>query len=588
MTFQLVLVLAVLVGIVVTLSTDKLGSDVLALVVIVVLLLGGVLTPEEAFAGFSKEVIVILAALFVVTGALRETGAIDMISQRLMKHARGTSTQMLFIFMTIVSGVSVFMSNTTVTAMFIPTAEGIARRLRLNPSRLYIPLAYASILGGTISVIGTSTNLAVSGYLSKAQHHPIGFFETAPVGVVLVAVGIVYVLVLGRFLLPNRDEENAEAETRTYHTEIIVMSSSLLMGQRVTESHLVDLGITVTRIVRGDQILDSHPNVCFEENDIVVIEAAAETLLKVRAFRGIQLRAEAEKKNAGPHGSDQHEAEALVAPHSRLLGRSLKEANFEMRAGVAVLGLFREGEALPGMVEEVALEVGDLLLLEGSSRRLSLLRKDWGLSVLGEVGHGLIDTGKAPLVVAIFVAAIIVSSLRLVPTSVAFLSAALCCVLTGCLRLGRAYEFITWKLLILIACMSSYGVAMEKTGAAQFLANGIVHVLQPLGAIGVLSGLVFVTIILAPYLSSSAAALVILPISISVAHTMGAHDRPFEIAVMLAPSISFIAPLEPSFLLIYGPGKYRYSDFVRIGLGATFLLALTLIILVQWIWPLHG
>src|ERR1700686_865838 len=218
MTFQLVLVLAVLVGIVVTLSTDKLSSDVLALVVLVVLLLGGVLTPEEAFTGFSKEVIIILASLFVVTGALRETGAIDMISQRLMKHARGTSTQMVFVFMTIVAGVSVFMSNTTVTAMFIPTAEGIARRLRLNPPRLYIPLAYAAILGGTISVIGTSTNLAVSGYLTKAQHHPIGFFETAPVGFALVAVGIVYVLVLGRFLLPNRDEESADADIRTYHT----------------------------------------------------------------------------------------------------------------------------------------------------------------------------------------------------------------------------------------------------------------------------------------------------------------------------------------------------------------------------------
>jgi di/tricarboxylate transporter len=582
-------VLALLVAAIVLFSTEKLSVDLITLLLLVALVGKGILDPQEAFAGFSNEIIVILASIFVISGALQETGALDLISRRLMRAEMNAGKRLLSMMMLATGTVSAFMNNTTVTALFLAPVVGLARRLGVSPSKLLMPLAFASILGGTCTLIGTSTNVAVSGYLAKAGFEPLGFFEIAPVGIVALLVGTAYMSLVGSRMLKDREEDRLSGSygIREYLSEIVVMPNSPLIGQKSFESDLTLLDFRILKILRGDDAFLPDSRLVIERGDILLVEGKIENLVKVKKIEGIEIKADAELGDKDLKGADFRMAEVLITPHSGMAGRTLKELDFRARYGLIALAIYRHGQTILETLGNIVLREGDSLLVQGPESRFEARKGAFDFAVLGEVKVPDYQPRKGLLAVGFFVAAIGLGTFGVAPLSVCFLAAALAVVLTGSITIEKAHGFIDWRLLILIGGMTAFGTAMEKTGAAELLAGQIVGLLSPFGVMAVMAGFFAITILLTQPMSNAAAALVVLPVAIHSAHQLGADPRTFGIGVMLAASISFIAPFEPSCVLVYGPGRYRFFDFVKVGLGLTLVLAVVVLFLLPVFWPLR-
>lgn len=589
MTFSIGFVLLLLVVAIALFATEKLSVDIITFMLLIALVTGGILTPEEAFEGFSNDIIIILGAIFVISGALQETGVLDVLGNKLLKLGASSETRISLLVMGAASAVSGFMNNTTVTAMLQPPVIGIARRAGLSSSKLLMPLAFASILGGTCTLIGTSTNVAVSGYIKNAGMRELSLFEITPIGVIITVVGIAYMMLVGRRLLPDTKESSLTAEyaIREYLSEIIVLPDSPLIGDKSYESDLSILEFRILKIIRGGQQFLPSSRVFIEEGDTLLVEGRVENLMKVKKIEGIEIKAEAKLGDLDLQSSEFRIAEVLITPQSELIGRTLKEANFRQYSGLTVLAIYRHGQSLREEVRDTILRTGDLLLVQGPADRIDAVRVHPGLSILEEVSQPLYHPRKGMLTIAFFLLAVIIGGLGLLPLSIAFLAAAVMTILLRCINVEKAYEFVDWRLLVLIGGMTAFGIAMEKTGAAEYLAALVVNTLQPFGVMAILSGFFILTIILTQPMSNAAAALVVLPVAIKAAQQLGANERTFAIGIMLAASISFITPFEPSCILVYGPGKYRFVDFIKVGAGLTLVLAIVVLLFLPVFWPLY-
>jgi di/tricarboxylate transporter len=492
------------------------------------------------------------------------------------------------------------MNNTTVTAMLQPPVFSIARRLKISPSKVLMPLAFASIMGGTCTLIGTSTNVAVSGYLDRHGIADVKMFEITPIGLIIVVVGILYMITIGRRMLPDHTDAQLGAdsyEMRKYLTEIMVMPGSPLIGQSSFDSDLNILDFRVLNIIRGAQELLPSSRVPIEQDDVLLVEGKVETLMKVKKIEGIEIKAEVDLGDLESSGL--RIAELLITPQSELAGRTLREAEFRKYHGLTALAIYRTGQSLREKIGDVVLRVGDVLLVQGPEDRLVSARRNPGFSLLEKVAEPFFNPRKGLYAVVIFLIAVILGAIGSftnpltgevikLPVSICFLSAAVAVVLLRCVTVEKAYEFIDWRLLVLIGGMTAFGTAMTKTGAADLLASFVVASLQPMGIMAVIAGFFVLTIALTQPMSNAAAALVVLPVALKAAEKMDANLHTFGIAVMLAASISFIAPFEPSCILVYSPGKYRFFDFVKVGFGLTVALAIVVLLLLPVFWPLRN
>ncbi len=590
MTLPIAFVLALLLLAIALFATERISVDLITFLLLIALVTSGILAPAEAFAGFSNDIIIILGAIFVISGALQETGVLDLLGARILKLAGTSQNNLLLLLMSSTAAVSAFMNNTTVTAMFLPPTIGVARRAKLNASRLLMPLAFASILGGTCTLIGTSTNVAVSGYIKKAGMPELGMFEITPIGLVIVVVGMAYMMLIGKRLLPEHKETSLTANyaMREYMSEIIVLPKSPLIGQKDYDSDLNVLEFRIVKITRQGRELALGPDLEIAEGDTLLVEGKADTLMKVKKIEGIEIKPEFALGDLDLQNARMRISEVLLTPQSELHGRTLKEANFRQYYGLTALAIYRHGQSLREGVGDTILRVGDLLLVQGEADRIEGLRAHPGMSLLGEVSEPLYHPRKGLLTICVFGAAVVVGGLGWMPLSIAFLSAAVLTIFMRCISVERAYEFIDWRLLVLIGGMTAFGTAMEKTGAAPYLAGLVVQWFAPFGILAILGGFFVLTVILTQPMSNAAAALVVLPVAISSAHQLGANERTFAIAIMLAASVSFVTPFEPSCILVYGPGKYRFMDFVKVGLGLTIVLTIAVLLLLPLFWPLKA
>ena len=590
MTLPIAFVLALLVIAIALFATERISVDLITFMLLIALVASGVLGPQEAFAGFSNDIIIILGAIFVISGALQETGVLDLLGARILKLAGTSQNNLLFLLMSSTCGVSAFMNNTTVTAMFLPPTIGVARRAKLSASRLLMPLAFASILGGTCTLIGTSTNVAVSGYIKKVGMPELGMFEITPIGLVIVAVGIAYMMLIGTRMLPKHAEASLTANyaMREYMSEIIVLPHSPLVGQKSYDSDLNVLEFRILKIVRDQHEVPLGRDVTIAQGDTLLVEGKADTLMKVKKIEGIEIKPEFTLGDLDLQSADMRIAEVLLTPQSEIYGRTLKEVNFRQFYGLTALAIYRHGQSLREGIGDTILRVGDLLLVQGEADRIEGLRAHPGMSLIGEVSEPLYHPRKGLVTICLFGAAVLIGGLGLVPLSIAFLAAAVLTILMRCISVERAYEFVDWRLLVLIGGMTAFGTAMEKTGAASYLAAAVVHWFSPFGLLAILAGFFVLTIALTQPMSNAAAALVVLPVAIQTAAQLGANQRTFAIAIMLAASVSFITPFEPSCILVYGPGKYRFLDFVKVGLGLTIVLSIVVLLLLPVFWPLRA
>lgn len=594
-----ILLLAVAVAL---FASEKVSVDIVTFCVLIPLILTGILTPEQAFRGFSSEAVVSLAAIFVISGALTATGVLDLVGSRIMKLGGGSEPRTIFMLMVIACGVSAVMNNTTVTAMFTPATVVLARRTGINPSKILMPLAFASILGGTTTLIGTSTNIAVNNYLHNKGYAPMSMFEVTPAGLTICVVGILYMMFIGRKQLVARADDSLAADygIREYLSEIIIMPGSPLIGQRSFDCDLSILEFRILKIIRGPEQLLPDSRVVLEQGDVLLVEGKVENLMKVKRIEGIEIKAEAELGDLALKGAKFRIAEMLVTLQSEVAGRTLREADFRSKYGITVLAIYRHGQSLIESIGEVPLRTGDVLLVQGPEENIGNAREKYGLSMLDEVKPTTYNPKLGLRTVGIFIAAILASTIPCLPVtaangamtwetfpvSVAFLIAAVLAVSIRAISVEKAYEFVDWKLIILIGGMTAFGQAMTNTKTADFLANAVVSMAGGMGPWFVMAGFFFLTVLLTQPMSNAAAALVVLPVALTAAKQLGANEHSFAMAVMLAASVSFITPFEPSCLLVYAPGKYRFRDFVKVGSGLTLVLSVVLLILIPILWPL--
>lgn len=590
MDAQIVLLLSILVIAIVLFSFEWVSADVIALAVLVTLILTGLLPADQAFAGFGSDTVMMILGLLILTTALVRTGVVEMVGRGILSRTGENPQRLLVVIVVSAATLASVMSNTAATAFFLPIVIGISRRARISPSKLLMPLAFATILSSSITLISTSTNIVVSGLITRYEMAPIGMFELTPVGLPIAAAGLLYMLTLGRRMIPERtkaEELTGEFGLRPYLTEIIILPESPLIGKTLAQSRLGrDLDLTVLRLDRGKQrFVAPQAGLRLQENDVLLVEGGREQILKIKNTSGIDIKADVKFSDPDLQAEDSLLVEAILMPRSPLIGQTLKRHRFRERYGLQVLAINRHGETIRNKISQIVLRMGDVLLLQGHRANIAALEEGRLLNVLGQVEEEALQVRRAPLAIAIFVGALAAGTFNLISFPVAVLLGALLAFLTRCITPEEAYREVEWKVLILIGCMLALGAAMENTGTAAFLSGQIVRLVGHANPLWLLGSFFALTVLLTQPMSNQAAAVVVVPVAIQTALQLGLNPRTFAVMIAVAASTSYLTPLEPACLMVYGTGRYRFVDFFKVGSLLTAIIFFLALWLVPSFWP---
>ncbi len=589
------LTLILLVLAIILFATEKIPVDVVGILLVMALVMTQVLTVQEGVAGFGNDIIITIGGLFILVGGLIKTGIVDLIGRRLYRMAGDNEFVLTALIMMAAAASASVLKNTTTTAMFLPVIIGLAAKAKIAPSKLLMPLAFGAILGGSCTLIGTSTNLAVSGAIVRYGQPPFSMFELTSVGIIVFLVGMIYMLFVGRRMLPARgggDSLTDDYSIREYISELVVLPNSRLVGKTLGESNInTELELNVLGIIRGDQKLIA-PRVTeqIEANDLLIVEGKIEDILRVKEEVGLEIKPDF-KLNDGVLESESVELfEIMVMRDSRLVGQTLKSIRFRQNYELTVLAINRHGETFINKLSNVSLKFGDVLLVQGTREEIEPLVVDGKMLLLEDVSASSMRIDKRKWAIAAFVLFLTLSLSKMVvgvdiPLAICVLAGVLLLLATKTVRYTEMYSLIDFRLLVLIACMMSFGVAMEKTGTDIYLAGYIENYFGDYGPTSVLAGFFLLTVILTQPMSNQAAALVVLPVAVKTAIALGLNPRTFIVAVTFAASFSFITPLEPACVLVYTPGRYRFMDFVKVGTILTIIVFAVAIILVPIFWP---
>ena len=591
-TFQIGLLLALIVVALVFFSFEWISSDVVALGLLLTLILTGLLPPKEAFSGFGSETVLMVLGLLIMTSALVKTGVVEMVGRSILRHAGTRPAPLLAVVMISVALLSAFISNTAAAAFFLPIVLGIAGRSKLSPSSLLMPVAFASILTSSVTLISTSTNLVVNGLITNAGLAPMGMFELAPVGIPIAVAGLVYMFFIGRRLIPNRAPAEGLLEefgVRSYITEVLVLPASPLVGKTLGQANLgQDLDLAVVRVLREpNQYLWPRQDMRLRAGDILLVEGARKQVLQVKDTAGIEIRPDVTLSDPDLSTEDTKLVEALVVPNSALVGRTLRGVGFRERYGLQVLGLNRHGRNMLEKLARTQLRVGDVLLIQGRTGSISRLADEGLVSVLNSVEEKRVHRGRAWRAMLIFSGALTLAATGVLPLAVSVLLGAFAVFVGRCINPADAYRDIEWRAIILIACMLALGQAMAKTGTADFLAAHVASLTSSFPPEWLLGGFFVLTVLLTQPMSNQAAAAVIIPIAIETAEHVGVNPRTFVMGIAVAASCSYLTPLEPACLMVYGPGRYRFADFMRVGAPLTVIIFVLAMVFVPSVWPLR-
>ena len=592
MNLQIAILLAILITALVLFSFEWVSADVVALGVLMALILSGVLPAEDAFAGFGSDTVMLILGLLILTAALVRTGVVTLVGGALLRRTNGDSNRLLTMITIGAAVLSALMSNTAATAFFLPIVTGLASRLQANLSKLLMPLAFSAILASSLTLVSTSTNIVVSGLMTQYDLPPIHMFELTPVGLPIVTVGLVYMLTFGRSLIPDRahaEELTEEFGLRPYLAEILIPPGSPLDGKTLEESGLGrDLDLTVLRLDRGkENVYAPEAGTRLREGDVLMVEGGRDEILRVKTTGGAVIHPEVKFSDPELQSKDVVLVEVILPPRSPLIGRTLRRLQFRERYGLQVLAINSHGETVRRKISDVVLRLGDVLLIQGSQANIAAQEGNRVFTVLGSVQQKVPNLRRAPLAIAIFIGSLAAATFNLVTLPVAIMAGAVLAFLTGCITPEEAYREVEWKVLILIGSMLALGVAMENTGTAKFLADTIVHLTGNANPIWLLTGFFLLTVLLTQPMSNQAAAAVVVPVAIQTAQHLGLNPRTFTIMIAVAASTSYLTPLEPACLMVYGAGHYRFVDFLKVGFLLTILIYIVAIVLVPFFWPFH-
>lgn len=591
MTPEIIACLSIVFVAAVLFASDRVSADVVALGVMLAVFATGLLPPDKVLAGFGSYTVMMLLGLLIMSAGLVQTGVVEIAGQYLFKLARRKPSLFLPTILTSVAFFSAFMSNTAATAFFLPLVISYADKINVSPSRYLLPLAFASILSSSVTLISTSTNLLVSDLLTRFEQPPMGMFELTPIGIPIAVIGILYMVTIGARLIPQRSDQKAEGKIgeRRYQADVIIVAKSPLIGKTLKEANITrDAGMAVVKLIRGKEIVrggSAFARLKLQEGDELVIDGLRADLLKIKDIGGLEFKADVHLADPESEKSEITIVEGVLLPRSPLIGQTLKGLEFKERYGLQVLALHRAG-SVPRSISSVRLRMGDVLLLQGKPGDVKSLERGNLFNIFGGIETARLNRSRAPVAAAIFALAIIAATFGLAPIPFAVLGGAFLMFATRCLAPDEAYRQIDWKVLILVGSLLSLGAAMEASGAGKYLAQQLISIVGADSHYGLLTCFFLLTVLLTQPMSNQAAALVVLPIALQTGIEIGVDPRAFAMMVAVAASCSYLTPLEPSCLMVYGPGKYRFSDFFKVGLPLTLIIYGLAISLVPVVWPL--
>lgn len=592
MTPEIALTLLIILGALILFATEKLRVDVVALLVLISVGVLGLIPAKELFSGFSNSAVITVWAVYMVSGGLFKTGVANAMGTAILKIAGNTESRLIATIMLTVGVLSAFMNNVGATAMLLPAVVGISRVTKVAVSKLLIPLAFASLLGGAMTLIGTPANILATGILAERGLPTFGFFEFAPMGIVVLVTGVLYMVLIGRRLLPVREGALGREEVyniRDYVTEVRVSPESSLIGKTLLESRLgQDFDLTVLALQREN---GKQPrlrrDIVIQIGDLLIVESSASDLMAARQSLGLTVEAEQKFDLGSLERGDVQLIEATLAPRSHIVGRSLRDVRFRDRYGFTALAISRQGEVITERLRDVPLKFGDSLLLQGPPRRVKQLQEGENFLVLEPIETEQFRRKKAPIAVAALVLAIGLAIFAGMAISLAMVIAAVIMILAGALRIEEAYESVDWRTVFLVAGMLPLGLAMELTGTARLLADVILEVFEPYGARAALAGIYLLAALITQPMSNAAAIVLIVPIALDTADGLDANYKTFTMAVVIGAATSFLSPVgHKANVLVFGPGGYKFTDYARVGAILTVLLLIVSMIFLPIFWPL--
>lgn len=570
------------------LITTSISADVIFMGGLTFLVITQTLSPEQALIGFSNQGMLTVAALYIVAAGLKETGGIQLIVNVIIGRSRSIRRAQLRI-MAPVMITSAFLNNTPVVASFIPALEDWARKNRIPASKILIPLSFAAILGGTCTLIGTSTNLIVNGLLiEEASTRAIGFFEPGLIGLPCAIVGFLYLTVFGRKLLPIRGSGyDTFKDPREYTIEMMVTPGSSLVEKTAEEAGLMHLpGLFVVEVNRDDQIITPiDSNFILKANDRLIFAGILESIIDLKHIKGLRTATD-QTFNLESSNREQLLFEAVVSQSNPLTGSTIREAKFRNRYNGVIVAVSRNGKRVKKKVGDITLQTGDTLLVEAPPNFLEQFKNSSDFYLISNIADSKSPNyDKSGLAWGILGLMVASAGLGIFSMFEASFLAAGCMILSGCVPTSSIYESIDWTVLLVIAATLGIGNGMAATGTATFLAEGMMQFLEGNPYLA-LAGIYLSTWILTEMITNNAAAVLIFPIAVSVAPSLGVNIMPFIFAIIMAASASFSTPIGyQTNLMVYGPGGYRFTDFTRIGLPLNLIIAVITIFLVPLIWP---
>ena len=598
MTFEQIITSIIIIAAIVLFITNRLRADLVALMALTALGLSGIVSLNEAFSGFSSTAVMTILGISMISVALQMTGATHSLGKLIFRLSKGNETRLVFLVSVASALLSLFMNNIAAVGVLLPAVSSLSRKSRVSPSRLLIPLAFGTILGGMATLLTTS-NIIVSGALRDAGIPSFGLLDYFPIGGPVMILGIIYLTFIGKRLLPSGGGHERITNKRDFTerlSELFQVDRNLLQIELGHESPLIGktiaqgdwsrrYHITILALIHGREILFSPASsTVIDARDTLVVKSAikpeviAELKLVVKPLDAPGYRVSDESHPL---------AEILVTPHSRLIGKTVKEISFRDRFDLNVLGIWRSGKPLEEECADVSLHFGDALLVQGPTPNIRNLRYDTDLVLLEEDPDAVVAPGKGLATILITLAVLAVAAIGIMPVSLLAIAGALLLILIGSMSVNDAYHGIEWKAIFLIAGLWPLSIALQNTGLANLAVTSFLDLLGPVSPILLVSSFLFLSMLLTLLMSGQVSAIVMIPLALAAAQTLGINPQPFAMAVAMGCSLAFISPLgHPVNIMVMSPGGYTFKDFLRVGAPLTILAFAVVIAAIAIYWGL--